>query len=291
MKAVDRDTRTQTHPLAPPSVSRSSPTSPLLTFAVLLVITAGGCARPRITWTDILYAEDRGNLDAQHRAVVQLDGGCSGTLVTPSRVLTAAHCVTRPGPLPTVFIGTIGSTVEAAFETDRCYLHPMAYEGDARCGVEPPGDIVRPHDLAMLYLRQAVPPGIARPHPALVASPIPNDAWVERSVRLVGWHRWPQRVGQIRRYSGVHRITAFGEGLLVTQPGQDARVFATRQGNSGGPALVDIGGEPVVAGVLSGGSGLGHLGPRFSVYAPTFEPTNAVWMQAHLHEIPGLASR
>ena len=260
--------------------------------AVCTALLFSGCTRPRITWTDILYAEDQGNLDARHDAVVQLAGGCSGTLIAANRVLTAAHCVARPGDYPVVYIGDRDLASGAAFETTRCYLHPLAYDEPAECGVAPPGPVVRRHDLAILYLANEVPPTLARPHSPLLFSPTPRTAWIRQPVRLVGWHRWPQRLGRVRRYTGIQEITAFGDGLLITQPGDDARVFATRQGDSGGPALIEIGNDPTVVGVLSGGSGLGHLGPRFSVYTPTFETTNASWVRAHLQTMPqSLASR
>ena len=258
-------------------------------YAALLF---SGCARPRVTWTDILYAEDRGNLDARHDAVVQLEGGCSGTLVTPSRVLTAAHCVARAGRLPLVYVGNGELEASAAFPVAQCYVHPRAYEKPTQCGQTATGPVTRAHDLALLVLESEVPSTVAQPRAALLFSPTPRSAWMRQPVRLVGWHRWPQRLGRIRRYTGIQEITSIGDGVLITQPGQDARAFATRQGNSGGPALIQLEGEPTVVGVLSGGSGLGHLGPRFSVYTPTFESTNAAWLRSLLRTNPvGFAAR
>jgi MYXO-CTERM domain-containing protein len=47
-----------------------------------------------------------GQVDNGDPAVVYLDMGCSGTLITPKVILTACHCMQQSSPTPDVFFGT-----------------------------------------------------------------------------------------------------------------------------------------------------------------------------------------
>lgn len=255
----------------------------VLVLAVATFVVAG-CARGKVGWSEILHAEAQGNLDAVHAAVVHLSSGCSGTLVSAARVLTAAHCVTEIAR-PEVWIGEDGDEPQHRYAVSRCYVHPLAYGTPIDCGDAPTEALRREHDLAILYLAEPIPERKVRPYRALVTSRGSMDRWIDRSVYLVGWHRWPLRHGPLRRYAGEQEVTDVNR-VLITQPGDDARAFYTRRGNSGGPAIVHTRGRDIVVGVLSGGSSTATLGPRFSLYAPTFEPSNAVWVRAHLTPQP-----
>lgn len=202
-------------------------------------------------------------------AVVQLSSECTGTLVGPRAVLTAAHCVEEPGPW---HVRVDAPTERASIAVIDCAVHPRAYATPRGCGAGA-GRTAPDHDLALLTLARS-PRGV-RPVEVVLTAPHPRPRWWrDRRVRLIGWHRRPRLVGPLSRDGGPNRIVALDPGAFRTAP-LGGRGFATRVGDSGAPALLWQPGGERVLGVLYGGPA---PGARSSIFAATYAPANARWL-------------
>jgi hypothetical protein len=236
---------------------------------------ARGTDSPPQPWMAVLAGKRSAGLAANHR--------CGGVLVTPDRVLTAAHCVQDAGPRSLrVVVGrgllsAAGAGHEAAvrgFSVLPGYrLIPSPFS-DAR------GSEAAEADLALVLLRAPVPDaaplalaqappvpgtpvvvlGHGRTGPGLAgagAGPVGVTPGQAERARRAGTAVVLQRAEQIVVGAAACRAVYGGllrPGTLCTIDPDPARNAHACGGDSGGPIVgAGPGGEPVLAGIVSWG--------------------------------------
>jgi MYXO-CTERM domain-containing protein len=168
----------------------------------------------------------------------QIAGICSGTLIAPARVLTAAHCIDGETP------GVVGFAVYFGTElsdTDPGFIFATSAEAVVVHPRWNPDRLEDGHDIGLVFLREPAP---IAPIPFRTA-PL-GAADISAPIDLVGWGLTGGGAGDsgVKR-SAVSAIQDF-DALLIDVA--DAAV-GTCSGDSGGPAF--LAGE--VAGVTSFG--------------------------------------
>lgn len=207
-------------------------------------------------------------LGAQERAAWQAVGkitrngplsprGCSGTLIAPDLVVTAAHCVLENAQVAATrhyLAGWDRGRFEAERVSKEITVHPLyaIVTGPRRVAF----------DIALVQLAEPIPADLVTPMPLLAA-----DGRLPQSVWLVGYQ------------NGEADALAGREGCPVDpRSTEDWRIFGCEvvSGTSGGAVIVRTADGPVLAGVI-----VARRGPEgYAVTLPVNRWLRDAWFDA-----------
>lgn len=169
----------------------------------------------------------------------QLFAICSGTLITPTILLTAAHCVDVPEAAG--FVIYVGA--DLTVEEDPSYQFVAAASRVAFHPQWNPDDIAAGYDIGIAELAEPAPVA-----PREVNLDPITSSQVGQPIRLVGWGvtAGGAEDSGVKR-AVVSQLADFDDKLLLV--GDSERSICN--GDSGGPGFMTIGGREVLVGIAS----------------------------------------
>lgn len=245
----------------------------LALLAALVLAVLVGCASPAPG--ALARPIIGGSLDTGDPAVVLLVSfppdrstlnTCTATVIAPTVLLTAAHCVdpaTHPAHIFGAYLGADASAVATATAIEPHLV--LATATVAHPGYQTTAPFTA--DIAVVTLAAPVS---ATPVPLRRSAPTPL---VGQPARIVGYGQTVYGTFNAVKHAGTTTLAAVDSGDTVTVG--DATVRSCI-GDSGGPALVMVGGVETLVGVNSYSDTTGCADPahyrRVDVYLPFIDP-------------------